>query len=192
MNTLVNILIRHREGRQRGLENLLKSIHKQSYRNFRVIISVDFPRPDYIPDWCEVIDVSADQSIECFYNLYCNDLKAMVTDGWFIFIDDDDHLDRANSLSLLAAELYNEHQAVIFPFKRAGKKKPMAIDVRFGPVSGKIGLPCIALHHSKKNVADVQSGDNGDYKFIKKITMNMYWRFVDIVVVSSPKRNFGK
>ena len=40
-------------------------------------------------------------------------------------------------------------------------------DVRYGPVSGKIGLPCLVLHSKYKDIADIEIGDNGDYKWIK-------------------------
>lgn len=192
VNTLVNILIRHREGRRHLLERCLSSVQKQSFRNFKVTISVDFPVPDYIPSWCKVIEVSADQTKECYYNLYCNDLKATVEDGWFFFLDDDDYLDRANSLSLLAAELHTENMAVLVQFKRGKTKKPTYIDIRYGPVSGKIGLPCLVLHSKYKDIADIEIGDNGDYKWIKNITKKLNFRLASVVIVNSPQRNYGK
>ena len=58
-------------------------------------------------------------------------------------------------------------------------------------ISGKIGLPCIFLHHSKKNIADVQATEDGDYRFIKEVASKMPVKFVKQIVVNSPKRSYG-
>ena len=196
---MINILIRLHQGREKLFERCWVSIMNQTYKDYKVIVSIDHPS-------CEAMLKGKDVKIihvlpepekgECFYNLYCNDLKRAVVDGWGLFMDSDDYLAGNDSLERISNHLNEDerYRVVICQMSRSfGRIKPTdsQMDNR-QVVSGKIGLPCIIFHHSVKNVSMVGPNDNSDYAFIKEMKQLCDTKFVKQVVVHSPKRNFGK
>jgi hypothetical protein len=132
-------------------------------------------------------------SIPFHYNLYCNLLKARANDGWLFFLDDDDTLANPNVLTEISKHLTDPDTAIICQFLRGDRPKPADMLMDAGKiVRGKIGLPCIFLHHSKKHIADFVATEDADYRFIKEVASKMKVKFVKQVVVSSPRRSFGK
>jgi hypothetical protein len=89
-------------------------------------------------------------------------MKQWVTDGWFMFLDSDDVLIPG------AIEKIKPHlepgRALIVQMLRNGVPKPARAEI----VKGRIGLPCIILHHSHKDIADVEAHEYGDYSWISK------------------------
>ena len=127
------------------------------------------------------------------YNLLCNDLKDRVEDGWFFFLDDDDTLFNRDAIAGLVPFLNDPETAVICQFMRGTWAKPPYDFIREGVIAdGHIGLPCLVLHSSKKNIADIKNAENGDYLWIKEVSEKMPVKFVQHVLVNSPKRNYGK
>lgn len=120
------------------------------------------------------------------YNLLCNDLKAEVKRGYFFFLDDDDTL-LPGALSAIAPHL-KEDAATIVPFLRNGRPKPRRAEI----VRGKCGLPNLILHSKHAALADVTAHAGGDYDWIKSVTDQIPWQFINIPLVDSPKRSYGK
>lgn len=172
---LINILIRHKQGRR--LNKCIRSVHHQTYRNYNMFIHDD--------DGSNVFPYH--------YNLFCNELKAKVTDGWFFFLDDDDYLNTPDALEQIVPYLTNPNEAVICQMKRGDSKiKPSGGNIRNKEIiSGKIGMPCLILHHTQKHIADISAEDNGDYLWIKDVSMKIPVKFVEKILVNSPKRNHG-
>lgn len=175
MNPLINILIR--VSRPAAYLACVESIFSQTYGNWK-IITHDDDRTKVFP---------------FHYNLFCNKLKAEVEAGFFCYLDDDDTLSNENVLTNISRHLTDPNTAVICQFLRGNRPKPANILMDAKQiVRGKIGLPCIFLHHSKKHIADFVATEDADYRFIKEISQKMKVKFVKQVVVSSPKRNYGK
>ncbi len=170
---MINILIRHKPSRTAELTACLNSITAQTYKHFHIQVYRDRetnPKPYH-------------------YNLFCNELKAQVTEGWFFFLDDDDYLNTPTALADIAKHLTNPNEAVICQMKRDERRiKPRTAEI----ISGKIGMPCMILHHTQKDLADIPAEDNGDYLWIKAVTSKIPYKFVEKILVCSPKRNYGQ
>lgn len=189
---MINIL--SRVCRVREFTNCLKSIEAQTYRDVKVIVAVDNPgivdtvrhllQRSKLP--FQVVEVERD-GIQYHWNLYCNALKAQVTDGWFMFLDDDDELADKDCLKNIHGDLSEEH-GIICQFLRKNKiKPPFNRDSFFMEPSdiirGKIGGSCIILHHSHKNLADWDDQRAADYRFIRDVRATLPLKFVRKVVV---------
>lgn len=128
------------------------------------------------------------------WNLYCNELKREVTDGWFFFMDDDDFLYSNDSLEHISRFLLNPDKGIICRFIRNGKAKP---DIRMMQTStvmkGRIGGGCIFLHHSKKFIADWDGEKSADFRFIKAVEEKIKLDFVNVIVQEAGNSGlFGK
>lgn len=120
------------------------------------------------------------------YNLLCNTLKSQVTDGYFFFLDDDDLL-IPGALSKIELYLRND-RPIICQMLRNGKPKPVRDIIK----RGKIGMPCMIMHHSLASLADIPATVCGDYEWIKSVTDKVGYKFVPIPLVNSLKRSYGK
>lgn len=156
-----------------------------------IICSYDDVRAlNYIPGYVPRIPVyKSDRPF--FYDDYCNDLKQMVDNGYFGFIDEGDVI-LPGALDALRVVLKGSH-GVICQFSRGGKlKPPLHHLVRRQIVRGKIGMPCLFLHHSHKNVADFDgSVGAADYHWIKAVARKIKLKFINIPVVYAEKRDKG-
>ncbi len=170
---LINILTRSHRPRKLGACE--HSVSVQTYQNYHHWIYHSSLMPGFA------------------YNLLCNNLKSMVKDGWFFFLDDDDVLVDPSALSRIASHLYDCDVAVICQFLRAGKPKPSdaLIDSK-SIVRGKIGMPCIFLHAKWKDLVDFGDTEDADYLFIKAVSERLPVKFVKEVIVNSERRNYGR
>lgn len=120
------------------------------------------------------------------FNLYCNNLKSWVNDGFLFFLDSDDTLIPG------AIEKIKPHlepgTALICQMLRNGRPKPQRGEI----IKNRIGLPCLILHHSHKHIADVEATETGDFAWIKKVTDKIPWKFVAIPLVNAGSRSHGK
>ena len=120
------------------------------------------------------------------YNLYCNDLKSEVKNGYFFFLDSDDVV-IPGAIEKIKPYL-TEDKALIVQMLRNGRPKP-----KNGLIEkGKIGLPCMILHSKHKHLADVTATEDGDYQWIKAVTDKIGYEFVPIPLVDAGKRGRGK
>lgn len=187
---LINILIRT-SFRPILFNRCLESIKSQSFKNIRIIVSYDDERAlTYIPENIEKIKVVKTAQV-FFYDSYCNELKSMVNSGYFFFLDDDEVL--ANeSLLKLSKQLKNSY-GVICQFNRNGILKPSNDLINQKRIQkGKIGMPCLVLHHQFKNTADVDgSVEAADFYWIKKIASKVRLKFVSLVLTNVDRRSKG-
>lgn len=190
---LVNILVRT-SNREKLFNRMLNSIAQQTYPYIRVIVAYDESEYlTYVPDICDVVLVTPDRRKEFFYNGYCNLLKAQVTDGWFFFLDDDDILANRYVISTVVDQLMNQHRSYIVQYLRGSIAKPSwFLSEKNRIMSGRIGLPCIWLHHSYKNLFEIDSeNEDGDFRWIKKVTSKLKPKFLQEVVVVCDRRSKG-
>lgn len=134
---------------------------------------------------CKYIVYNGEKVNDYSYNLYCNELKAQVTEGHFFFLDSDDFIIPG---SLKKIEPYLENKAIVCQMLRNGFAKPRIGQV----VRGQIGLPCLILHHSLKFIANVTDNEYGDYDYIKAVTKKVPWIFLKIPLVNAGSRSHGK
>jgi len=196
----ITILIRTHQGREKLLKRLMDSIARQTYKDIKIIMS--YEDDEFL--FSTIMQYDNVHSIrvypqrekgETFYNLYCNDLKDKVEDGWFAYFDSDDYLASDDALEKIAPYLNeNKCRAVICQMSRCnGKIKPSdeMIDNE-QIISGKIGMPCIFVHHTLKNKVDFTEHDNSDYIYIKSISEIAKTTFVKQIVIHSPIRLNGQ
>jgi hypothetical protein len=189
---LINILIRT-SNRPAQFARCLASLQSQTYKNVHIMVGHDRASAlDYIPRELQCVFVYADNAFVYFYDLYCNDLKAKVTDGWFFFLDDDDILTSPTVLQQLAAHL-TDPGAIICQFIRNGIPKPRDNYIRHKVIQeGKIGLPCLVLHHKYKDIAALDGQKGGDYRYIKEVTDQVPTKFITLPLVTADRRSFGE
>ena len=187
---LINILIRT-SNRKALFERCLRSIQKQVYPNIRVIVSHDVDC-DYIPAWCTKIRVQKGYA-GYYWNLYLNTLKAEVKDGWFVIIDDDDFIFSVTSLLEISVHLTDPEKGVICQFLRGMTKKPGRVEIRGKIIRrGLIGMPCIILHHTKKDIADFDGLPAADYRFIMDVSKKLPLEWVEKIIVKTDRIGKGK
>ncbi|MDR3551207.1 MAG: glycosyltransferase family A protein [Candidatus Babeliales bacterium] len=197
MKPLINILIRT-SNRPDLFKRCLQSIYDQNYPNVRIIVSVDNDLVDYIPDGIETIRVQKN-NLEFGYDLYINSLKGMVNDGYFFCLDDDDTLtpNVLNELVLDAPAILVQisHLDKLYPPKDKQVVNGNVIEIdkisNIGP--GQVGFPCLILHHSLKNLADIKLGDkvSNDYVWISEIQSKVELKFQPIILVVCDQKGNG-
>jgi hypothetical protein len=159
--------------------------------NINVICSYDDERAlSYIPAHIQKVRVYK-SSKPFFYDEYTNTLKAMVTSGYFAFLDEGDVI-LPNSLSVLAKHLKGSN-GVICQFSRAGKLKPSALLIRQRQVlRSKIGMPCLFLRHDLASLVDFDgSVGAADYHWIKAVSRKVNLKFIPLPVVFAERRDGG-
>lgn len=196
----ITILIRTHKGREKLLKRLMDSIARQTYKDIKIIMS--YEEDEFL--FSTIMQYDNVHSIrvfpqrekgDTFYNLYCNDLKEKVDSGWYAIVDSDDHFASDDALEKIAPYLNeNKCRAVICQMSRGnGKIKPTdeMIDNE-QIISGKIGMPCIFVHHTLKNKVDFTEYDAADYLYIKAISEIAKTTFVKQIVIHSPIRLNGQ
>jgi hypothetical protein len=172
----------------------LTSIRQQTYKDIHVIVGYDDNASlAYIPEDIHTAPVIANKGIPYYYDLYCNQLKTYVNEGWFMFLDDDDFLHSPTVLEELASHFEGPHKAIVCQFLRKGAPKPLDRLIQARQViEGRIGLPCLVAHHSVKQIGKLDGYKAGDYRYVKTVTELVTTKFVSLVVVESDRRSNGK
>lgn len=183
-NILINILTRT-SNRPIGFDNLRYSIISQTYRNVRHIVSYDDDDDlNYINKY-DVKKVKVNNLNEekynhpdgftpAFYNLYCNELLNNVSDGWVMFLDDDDCFLHNKALEEIVHEVKKADYDTMFfwqmrypdgriiPPKKEFKEQKIEIY--------KVGAPCFLFHSKYKNNSKWDGWKVSDYRFIKSLS----------------------
>lgn len=190
---LINILIRT-SYRPAQFAQCMESIKAQTYRNIRIVIAYDDESAlRYIPAGINKMRVRQIGHIPYYYDLYCNNLKLAVNEGWFFFFDDDDVLTSSTVLQELSEHLTGPHEAIICQFLRRGVPKPADNYIRKRVIrEGKIGLPCLILHSKHKELSGLDGQKAGDYRYIKEVTDLVPTKFITLPLVSAGPRSHGQ
>jgi hypothetical protein len=171
---------------------LYDSIKAQTHQNIKVIVSYDDERAlSYIPSECVKIRVYK-SDMPFFYDNYVNDLKQLVDIGYFVVIDDDEVLIDNDCISRVVKHLRGSY-GLICQFSRSGHLKPSNdLIKRKRIMRTKVGMPCLFLHHSLKNIAHLDgSVGASDYHWIKAVSRKVSLKFVPIVVAYADRRSNG-
>lgn len=155
------------------------------------IVSYDDQRAlQYLQDEETVVELGRN-NFKYGYNLYLNALMNECKEGHMLFADDDDFL-IAGALKELD-ELIQPGISYIVPFLRDGKQKPWNALFRNKIIeTGCIGLPCLILWHEHRKYVRFDETENSDYKAIKDLSRYINLQWVNLPVVNSPVRNWGK
>ena len=137
-------------------------------------------------DGCNIILHKGEKVNDYSYNLYCNELKSKVEDGFFFFLDSDDFV-IPGAVEKIKSYL-KEDVATIVPMLRNGMRRPSRPEIK----KLRIGMPCLILHSKNKDLAHVTATETGDYDWIKGVTDKMNWQFINIPLVNAGKRSHGK
>lgn len=188
---MITILIRE-SYRPNSLKHTLESIYAQSFTNWKIICSYDNERAlSYIPENIQKIRVFKHDA-DFWYDNYVNDLKSLVTEGYFFVLDSGDVLSHSNVFTDLWKHLKGSN-GVICQFSRNGRTKPKNNLIKERRIlRGKIGMPCLFLHHSFKDIANLDgSVSAADYHWIKEVSRKVRLKFVPMVVVECGERDNG-
>lgn len=192
-----NILIRTCL-RPNYFEKCMQSILSQTYSNFRVWISYDKQESyDYIqpfveanPDKVSAHYINMDEvSTEKYrFNLYCNVLMDMVSEGYIIFLDDDDLFARDDALERINRLLigHNAQNMIVLwqmtlPHGVVYPRNAPAI------VYGGIDTGCVCFHSSHKHKSRWPDKRAGDFAFFSGLMKSspFQYRFVPLVLTKS-------
>jgi hypothetical protein len=171
----------------------LESVKQQTYSNIRVIVGYDREEALlYIPATVEWTFMCFDKSIQYFYDLYCNDLKQIVNDGWLFFLDDDDQLITPTVLEELAVHM-TEPGAIICQMLRNGVPKPRDSYIKHQIVEeGKVGLPCLVLHSIYRHIGQLDGQKGGDYRYVKEVISQVPTKYICLPLVDAGSRSHGQ
>lgn len=122
-NHKFNILMRctYRPG---TFEHAIKSILLQQYNNYHIYICYDDPDclqylKKYLnhPNITITTSPNVPRNSKFFYNLYCNYLLEFVTNGWFLFLDDDDMLMSPKTLLTISKNINYDNDIIFWKVK---------------------------------------------------------------------------
>lgn len=168
-SVLFNILIRTHK-RPKMFNKCIKSILKQTYKNFRILVSYDDEETNkYLKNYSMIEkfsmnNIKSDKKYK--FNLYFNELLNKVNKGWIIFLDDDDEWVHENFLHYLSLFLNNKNNLIIWKFMRPDKIIYHNQKIK----KGQIDTTSFCFHCNHKNKSKWDDEVTGDYTFIKKLT----------------------
>lgn len=127
---IINILTRT-SNRPNYFKNCIESVKKQTYQNINHIISVDNVETEeyvknYTNNYIKVkkyigyippLDPIYGLRRPAPYNLYLNDLKNQVKEGWIMFLDDDDMFLSENAIEEIVSNIKSEDDILYWKVK---------------------------------------------------------------------------
>lgn len=185
-NPLINVLTRT-SSRPKGFEICVNSVRNQTYTNINHIISYDDDKDlEYIKNFnVKKIKINKDNIIKNYtgekfnnpnfwfspHNLYCNVLLNEVSDGWIMFLDDDDMLTDKYVIEKIVNNISNNDTMIIWQMKYPnGKVLPDENSFSSKKISlGGIGSPCYTFHSKWKNNYEWDAYKCGDFRYLEKI-----------------------
>jgi len=184
---MINILVRT-SYRPEQFKRMFDSVEAQTFKNWQMIVATDDSRAlSYIPSRPNVFvfKVQPDKEFPFFWNLYCNELKAQVNDGWFFYLDDDDYLVNEHALRNASKHL-REDSGTVFQFMRNKLAKPGRIEINNKLiVKGRIGGSCLFLHSKHRDLAHWDGQKASDFRFIKAVSEKIKLNFVAVPIVKA-------
>jgi hypothetical protein len=188
---LLNILIRTSQ-RPKQFADCIKSITDQD-TDLQTAVHVcrDTSAP-YVNNYkfASVIEVTKNEH-KYGYNLYLQPMKDLVHEGWGLYLDDDDLL-LPDSLQQLHDHLHPGNSYIV-PFLRDGKQKPWPSLFRNESIEeGCIGLPCLIFWHEHGRYLQFDYTQSSDYNAIKRLSRCVKLQWLQIPVVNSPVRGWGR
>ncbi len=196
----INILIRT-SNRPESFTKCINSILSQKYDNYNVIICYDKEESKlYLDNYkdnekIEYFSINIVNPNKYKFNLYCNHLMDKVTDGYIMFLDDDDILCHDLVLNIINDHLKTENDLLIWRFMRPDKliypKNTNNI------ILGNIDTTSFCFHNKFKNLHKWGDKQCGDFHFItglikkKKFNINIISYILTRTSYNNKIANFG-
>ena len=173
-NPLINILTRTSNRPNYFYENRY-TILSQNYKNIRQIISVDNNLSYNYVKQCKVNDEDIIRlkntprvsQTHMPYNLYCNKLMEKVTEGWIMYLDDDDILYHENTINSVIPLLHDTNNIIIWKCLRQNNIYP----VNFKKIVKQYDIGSNSFMFHSKNIKYAQWDDkeSSDFRCIDKL-----------------------
>lgn len=198
---LLNILLRT-SCRPRGFSRMMSCIESQTNKNIKVYISYDNEQTyDYVSKYAykiehQLVKVSRDPKARSdgFFNLYFNDLKNAVSDGYIYHVDDDDVLPNDKVFETISNICTNPEKLYIFRMQYYGRILPGS-SFRKSPTHGDISTQCFVYHSKYKQLVNWCDVYSADFNFIRDM-YNAYGsnrvEWIDKVVYVLNKHGNGR
>lgn len=170
MNNLINILLRT-HNRPQGFKRMLESIRNQTYKNYKLIISVDNDKTeDYVKNHgiLDYLRLIPDRNMPYPADFYFNALISEAKEGFVWCVDDDDFLPHEKVLEVISKNIESD---MISIFKMQGNTILPGPDV-FGKLIQvcQIGTPCFVVPVEFAGRAKWKGESGSDYLYIKELT----------------------
>jgi glycosyltransferase involved in cell wall biosynthesis len=182
---LINILTRT-SGRPNAFKRCVDTVKQQTYQNINHIIITDSKdNIEYINQegyWPHLVDrdllIKNDNTTDPHtgpyspHNLYFNEVKHLVKEGWVIYLDDDDYLFTEDTLQEIVDKINeNDSDTIIYwqMLYTKGLKLPTIIDSNNPPKIGGIGSPCFTYHTKYHNDIVWDGWKCADFRVINKL-----------------------
>lgn len=173
---IINIITRT-HNREASFIKCINSLKKQTNTNYIHWVSIqDKKDKSYVEragiPLSQIVPVKKESISSHYYNLFINKLLNKVTEGWIMFLDDDDHLASPYSLQYLSEMMQNRDQLLYwkawFPDKIIPKQEnPFLIK------EGDITSCCFAFHSKYKELAYWNSQRAGDYRCFRNLIQRL-------------------
>ena len=184
MKNKINILTRT-ANRPVGFSYCNKSITEQTYTNYEQLVSYDdkadltnyLSKYNVTPIYVDRDEIIKNDNIPSPgtgkyspHNLYCNDLLANVTDGYVMFLDDDDMLIDNTVLEQINNSIVDEDTILFWKMRYPnGNTLPRVHGEFITPMLGNIGSPCFLVHVKWAKKFTWDGWKCGDFRYIKKV-----------------------
>ena len=179
-----NILVRT-SGRPNYFKACISSIRRQSYQNFRVLVSYDDPDSyHYVKAYPDVHPVKVEKTQPRSFhrsvdparqnpfipNLYLNTLLNHVKEGFILFLDDDDCLLEKDALQIISDHVRSADDLVFWRV-RLSNQRLIPSDANFGqaPVYTQINTAGFSFHSRYIEFAKWDGWRGGDYHVANKL-----------------------
>lgn len=194
---LVNVLVRT-HNRPKFFQDCVQSILDQTYKNIRIIVSVDNPdSKKYVipypvtPVECtpssDIPPIPEDPSYgeKAPYNLYLNDMAKVVNQGWVMYLDDDDYLSDKNAISEAVKTIKNEDSLVLWRIFSSQRVVPN--DRNFGkpPVNCDIGNNGFMFHSKHLPLVNWEPYRKGNYRVAAALYKKLKPEWIDKLFAST-------
>ena len=187
---LINILTRT-GNREKCYKNLIDSLNKQTYKNFRHIKSNDNKSCSFLKNEKDLINfdkVKKYNHHHCPYNSYLNKLIDNVNEGWIIILDDDakfidekylenlsNELKNCKKEEVLVTNIYNSNKKEMIPnLNPSNSSEGHLRNIQYGSLD----MGCLIFHHTNKTRFREACG--GDINFYKEGIDTYKPKFINI------------
>ena len=183
---LINILTRSNR-RPRFFQDNRNSVAGQDYKKVRQLVSYENPETlrylseSGIPEGDLIRVVRKQTEASHAYNLFVNDLMNQVTEGWIMFLDDDDLFTTPHALSIIAAQLQDENSLVCWCAWFPDKIVPATKDIN-AISEGGITSCCFAFHSRHRKHAQWHEFKAGDYRCFDQLRQQLQPVFLDDIL----------
>lgn len=173
--------------REKFFHNAISSVLNQNYSNYTIHIIYDHNDSyRYIKQYAEnekikIHAVKKSSDNECFFDIYCEEIKETICDGWIMFLDDDNYYVDENCFKIINNSIFDE-KIIIWYFLRPDKLIiPDLDDLKYGTIDN-----CSYLfHYSIKNYSSFSDYYGSDFNFINKLIKHFKSKLIDYTLVAT-------